>query len=77
MKGDAVKAVVVYESLWGNTAAIPKAIAQGIGDGAQAPTTAEATPRSADRHGPHRGPSARPRLPFVIGSDPGKHRRYT
>jgi hypothetical protein len=46
MKGDAVKAVVVYESLWGNTAAIAKAIAQGIGDGAQAPTTAEATPEA-------------------------------
>jgi hypothetical protein len=39
-----VKAVVVYESLWGNTAAIAKAIAEGIGDGAQALSTTEATP---------------------------------
>ena len=29
-----MKAVVVYESLWGNTAAIAAAIAEGMGDGA-------------------------------------------
>ena len=39
-----MRAVVVYESLWGNTAAIARAIADGIGDGAQALSTAEATP---------------------------------
>jgi hypothetical protein len=38
-----MKAVVVYESLWGNTAAVARAIAEGIGDGAQALSTAEAT----------------------------------
>jgi len=38
-----VKAVVVYESLWGNTAAVAHAIAEGIGDGAQALTTTDAT----------------------------------
>jgi flavorubredoxin len=38
-----MKAVVVYESLWGNTAAIAKAIAEGIGPGARALSTAEAT----------------------------------
>jgi len=27
-----MKAIVVYESLWGNTAAIARAIAEGIGD---------------------------------------------
>ena len=32
-----MKAVVVYESLWGNTAAIARAIAEGIGEGTQAP----------------------------------------
>jgi hypothetical protein len=32
----------VYESLWGNTAAIARAIAEGIGPGAQALSTAEA-----------------------------------
>jgi hypothetical protein len=37
-----VKAVVVYESLWGNTAAIAKAIAEGIGPEARALTTDEA-----------------------------------
>jgi hypothetical protein len=37
-----MKAVVVYESLWGNTAAIARAIAEGIGPGAQALSTAEA-----------------------------------
>ena len=34
-----MKAVVVYESLWGNTAAIADAIAEGIGEDAQAMTT--------------------------------------
>jgi hypothetical protein len=39
-----MKAIVVYESLWGNTAAIARAIAEGIGSGAQALSTAQATP---------------------------------
>ncbi len=34
-----MKAVVVYESLWGNTAAIARAIAEGIGPETQALTT--------------------------------------
>ena len=38
-----MKAVVVYESLWGNTAAIARAIAEGIGVQARALSTAEAT----------------------------------
>lgn len=37
-----MKAIVVYESLWGNTAAIARAIAEGIGPGARALSTAEA-----------------------------------
>jgi flavorubredoxin len=37
-----MRAVVVYESLWGNTAAIAQAIAAGIGDGAVALSTADA-----------------------------------
>jgi hypothetical protein len=46
-KGDGtVKAVVVYESLWGNTAAIARAIAEGIGPEARALTTTEATPEA-------------------------------
>jgi flavorubredoxin len=40
------KAVVVYESLWGNTAAIARAIAEGIGPGAQALTTDAASAES-------------------------------
>jgi hypothetical protein len=36
-----VKAVVVYESLWGNTAAVAAAIAEGIGEGASARPTSE------------------------------------
>jgi hypothetical protein len=39
-----VHAVVVYESLWGNTAAVARAIAEGIGGGTRALSTAEATP---------------------------------
>ncbi len=38
-----MKALVVYESFWGNTAAIARAIAEGIGD-ARAMTTDAATP---------------------------------
>jgi hypothetical protein len=37
-----MKAIVVYESLWGNTAAIARAIAEGLGD-ARALSTAEAS----------------------------------
>ena len=39
-----MKAVVVYESLFGNTAAVARAVAEGIGPGARAVTTDEATP---------------------------------
>jgi hypothetical protein len=38
-----VKTVVVYESLWGNSAAVARAIAEGIGPGAQALRTDEAS----------------------------------
>jgi hypothetical protein len=41
-----MKAVVVYQSLWGSTAAIARAIAQGLGTGAVALTTNEATPEA-------------------------------
>ncbi len=38
-----MKAVVVYESLWGNTAAVARAIAEGLGPEVCALSTAEAT----------------------------------
>lgn len=38
-----MKALVVYESLWGNTAAVAHAIAEGIGPEAKALSTGEAT----------------------------------
>jgi flavorubredoxin len=38
-----MKAIVVYESHWGNTAAVARAIAQGIGPDARALSTAEAS----------------------------------
>ncbi len=38
-----MKAVVVYESFWGNTAAIARAIAEGIGPDTPALNTTEAT----------------------------------
>lgn len=38
-----MKAVVVYESLWGNTAAVARAIAGGIGPDARALSTGEAS----------------------------------
>jgi flavorubredoxin len=37
-----MKAIVVYQSMWGNTAAIARAIAEGIGSGALALSTAQA-----------------------------------
>ncbi len=37
-----MKAIVVYESHWGNTAAIARAIAEGLGPGVAALSTAEA-----------------------------------
>ncbi|WP_062315758.1 hypothetical protein [Demequina maris] len=36
--------IVVFESLYGNTAAVAAAIADGLGEGARALTTSEATP---------------------------------
>lgn len=39
-----MKAVVVYESHWGNTASIAEAIATGIGPGAKALNTGQASP---------------------------------
>jgi hypothetical protein len=50
-EGGIMKAVVVYESHWGNTAAIARAVAEGIGPEARALSTSEATPdvvRGAD-----------------------------
>ena len=41
-----MKARVVYESLWGNTAAVARAIAEGLGPEARALSTAEATPEA-------------------------------
>ncbi len=38
-----MKVVVVYESYWGNTAEVARAIAEGLGPGARAMSTAEAT----------------------------------
>ena len=38
-----MKAIVVYESYWGNTASVAQAIAEGIGADARALSTAEAT----------------------------------
>ena len=37
-----MKAIVVYESYWGNTASVAQAIAEGLGEGAKAMSTAEA-----------------------------------
>jgi hypothetical protein len=39
-----MQAIVVYESHWGNTEAVARAIAEGIGPDARALTTDEATP---------------------------------
>jgi hypothetical protein len=44
--GQAMKAVVVYESHWGNTAEVARAVAAGIGPEAQVLTTEEASPEA-------------------------------
>lgn len=44
-----MRATVVYESLWGNTAAIARAIAEGLGDGAEALDTGAVSPEDAAR----------------------------
>lgn len=38
-----MNALVVYESLWGNTAEVARAIAEGLGEGASAVATAQAS----------------------------------
>jgi len=43
-----MKAVVVYESHWGNTASIAHSIAEGIGPGTRVLSTAEATPEALE-----------------------------
>jgi len=47
-----MKVIVVYESLWGSTAAVARAIAEGFGTDARAMSTADASARAlagADR----------------------------
>jgi flavodoxin len=44
MEDQLMRAIVVFESHWGNTEAVAQAIAQGIGPEARALTTSEATP---------------------------------
>ena len=39
-----MKAVVVYESIWGSTAAVARAVAEGLGPDTPALSTSEATP---------------------------------
>ena len=39
--------IVVYESVWGNTAAVARAIAEGFGEGARACATDEVVPEAA------------------------------
>ena len=40
-------AIVVYESLWGNTAEVARAVAEGLGPGARALRVDEAGPADA------------------------------
>lgn len=43
-----MKAVIAYESFWGNTAVVARAIAAGIGPGTPALPTSEATPEALE-----------------------------
>ena len=62
-----MKAIVVYESHWGNTAAIARAIAEGIGPDALALSTAEAT--AAARAGADLIVAGAPLLGFSLPTD--------
>jgi len=62
-----MKAIVVYESHWGNTAAIARAIAAGIGPDALALSTAEAT--AAARAGADLIVAGAPLLGFSLPTD--------
>jgi flavodoxin len=42
----AMQAIVVYESVWGNTAAVARAVAEGIGEGTHAYATDEVPPEA-------------------------------
>ena len=50
-----MKAIVVYESHWGNTAAVARAIAEGIGPDAHVLSTDEATAAAIGRRRSDRG----------------------
>lgn len=62
-----LKAVVVYESHWGNTAAIARAIAEGVGAQAQALSTTEAT--AAQLAGADLIVAGAPLIGFALPSD--------
>jgi len=62
-----MKAVVVYESLWGNTAAVARAIAEGLGEGAVALTTDAATAEAIS--GADLIVAGAPVLGFRLGTD--------
>lgn len=62
-----MKAIVVYESHWGNTAAVARAIAEGIGPGATALSTADATAAAID--GADLIVAGAPRLGFSLPTD--------
>ena len=62
-----MKAIVVYESHWGNTAAVARAIAEGIGPEATAMSTAEATPAAI--HGADLIVAGSPLLGFTLPTE--------
>src|SRR5262245_51456404 len=62
-----MKSVVVYESHWGNTAAIARAIAEGLGPEARAITTDEAIGPAID--GADLIVAGAPVIAFRLGSD--------
>jgi len=62
-----MNAVVVYESLWGNTASVARAIAEGLGDSAVALTTDEADADAIS--GADLIVAGAPVLGFSLGSD--------
>jgi flavodoxin len=70
-----MKAVVVYESLWGNTATIARAIAEGIGPECRALSTAQAC--EAEMEGVDFVVAGAPILGFTLPTDSMRQQEAT
>ncbi len=66
-------AIVVYESLWGNTAEVARAVAEGLGPGARALRTDEVDAGGRGGRRAHRRRRPRVRLQALVAEDARRH----